>query len=76
MQPSDLARQFQDFSAATVYEAAGKLGDMEPNIRPIVPGLRMMGPAFTVKCFVGDDLRRVAFDLRWPLRTQELWVVI
>lgn len=54
MQPSDLARQFQGYSAATVYEAAGKLGDMEPNIRPIVPGVCITGTAFTVKCFVGD----------------------
>jgi len=40
--------------AATWYEAAGKLGDMEPSIRPVVEGGRLAGPAFTVKCFLGD----------------------
>ena len=54
MQTKELVRRFQDFSAATVYEANGKFGDLEPNIRPIVPGVRMVGTAFTVKCFVGD----------------------
>jgi 4-hydroxy-4-methyl-2-oxoglutarate aldolase len=50
----ELVRRFRDFSAATVYEANGKFGDLEPIIRPIVPGVRMVGTAFTVKCFVGD----------------------
>ncbi len=54
MQTKELVRRFQDFMAATVYEANGKFGDMAPNIRSIVPGTRMAGPAFTVKCFVGD----------------------
>lgn len=54
MQTKELIRRFQEFSAATVYEANGKFGDLEPNIRPVVPGLRMVGTAFTVKCFVGD----------------------
>ena len=40
--------------AATWYEAAGKLGDMGPDIKPITPGVRLAGPAYTVKCFVGD----------------------
>jgi len=54
MQIKDLVKRFQEFSAATVYEANGKFGDLEPNIRPVVPGFRMVGTAFTVKCFVGD----------------------
>ena len=54
MQTQELIRRYQDFSAATVYEANGKFGDLAPNIRPVVPGLRMVGTAFTVKCFVGD----------------------
>jgi 4-hydroxy-4-methyl-2-oxoglutarate aldolase len=54
MQTKALIRRFQEFSAATVYEANGKFGDLEPTIRPVVPGLRMVGTAFTVKCFVGD----------------------
>jgi 4-hydroxy-4-methyl-2-oxoglutarate aldolase len=54
MTTKDLIRQFQKFSAATIYEAAGKLGGMEPHIRSIVPGVRMVGAAFPVKCLVGD----------------------
>lgn len=54
MQTKELAMRFQDFSAATVYEANGKFGDLEPNIRSIIPGISMVGTAFTVKCFVGD----------------------
>lgn len=41
---------------ATVYEAAGKLGDVSPVIRPMVDGIRMAGPAFTVKTMPGDNL--------------------
>ncbi len=41
-------------SVATVYEAAGKLGDMGPEIRAMVPGVRMVGRAFTVKTWYGD----------------------
>ena len=42
--------------AATLYEAAGKLGDMSPTIRAWVPGVRMGGPAYTVKVVPGDSL--------------------
>ena len=33
---------------ATIYEAAGKWGEVAANIRPIVDGLRLCGRAFTV----------------------------
>lgn len=42
--------------AATVYEAAGKTGEMAANIRPVVPGLTMAGPAYTVRCIAGQSL--------------------
>lgn len=54
MTTEDWVERLQKFSAATIYEAAGKLGGMEPHIRCIVAGLRMVGSAFTVKCVVGD----------------------
>jgi 4-hydroxy-4-methyl-2-oxoglutarate aldolase len=41
-------------AAATVYEANGKRGDMAPAIRQMVPGTRLFGPAFTVRCLPGD----------------------
>lgn len=40
--------------AATVWEAAGKTGDMAPAIKPMVPGARLAGPAFTAKIFPGE----------------------
>ena len=40
--------------AATIYEASGKHGDMSPAIRQMVPGARLFGPAFTVRCLPGD----------------------
>lgn len=42
--------------AATVYEAAGKFGDMNPVIRALAPGLHMAGPAFTLRTKPGDNL--------------------
>jgi 4-hydroxy-4-methyl-2-oxoglutarate aldolase len=42
--------------AATLYEAAGKWGDMDPLIRALVPGQRMAGPAFTLRTKPGDNL--------------------
>ncbi len=41
---------------ATIYESAGKLGDVEPNIRPIVDGVKVAGRAFTIKTMPGDNL--------------------
>lgn len=52
-----------ELPAATIYEAAGKRGDMAPSIRPILPGLRMGGPAFTVRtlpCQALPVLRAIA----------------
>ncbi|WP_342240571.1 RraA family protein [Inquilinus sp. OTU3971] len=46
----------REMPTATIYEAAGKLGDMAPSIRLLTPGLRMAGSAFTVKTMPGDSL--------------------
>jgi 4-hydroxy-4-methyl-2-oxoglutarate aldolase len=54
MSTKEWIQTLRKFSTATIYEAAGKLGGMEPHIRCIVSGLKMVGPAFTVKCLVGD----------------------
>jgi 4-hydroxy-4-methyl-2-oxoglutarate aldolase len=53
MDPSDFA-PLRGMRAATIYEAAGKIGDMAPGIRCLVPGTSLIGPAFTVKCWPGD----------------------
>ena len=52
VQPSD----FTDFAAATIYEAAGKAGEMSPNIRPVGDACRLLGRAFTVRCWPSDGL--------------------
>lgn len=49
-----LARLAQ-LPVATVYEAAGRLGDVAPHIRPLIEGTRLAGPAFTLKTMPGDN---------------------
>jgi 4-hydroxy-4-methyl-2-oxoglutarate aldolase len=44
------------FSAATVHEAMGRKGAMPFGIKPIYPGMRVCGAAFTVDCPPGDNL--------------------
>ena len=43
------------YAAATLYEAAGKRGDVGPQIRPLDAGMRVVGPALTVRCHPGDS---------------------
>lgn len=51
---SPVWRKFTSLPATTVYEASGQLGDMSPEIVPLVPGVRLAGFAFTVKCYPSD----------------------
>jgi 4-hydroxy-4-methyl-2-oxoglutarate aldolase len=51
----DLTR-FADFDPATLFEAAGQRGMIDPAIRPAWPGARVCGPAATVECPPGDNL--------------------
>jgi 4-hydroxy-4-methyl-2-oxoglutarate aldolase len=53
---AELSAELARYPVATLYEAAGKRGDMEPAIRPITPGARLAGPAFTVRTFPGETL--------------------
>jgi 4-hydroxy-4-methyl-2-oxoglutarate aldolase len=54
MKNSAALRQLSRLAAATIYEASGKRGDMAPAIRQLVPGTRLFGTAFTVRCLPGD----------------------
>jgi 4-hydroxy-4-methyl-2-oxoglutarate aldolase len=54
MTKQTLLKTLAGLAAATVYEANGKRGDMAPAIRQMVPGTRLFGPAFTVRCLPGD----------------------
>ena len=54
MTPREIAAALGRYPTATIYEAAGKAGDMAPAIRPIVPGVALAGVACTVRTFPGD----------------------
>ena len=54
MTPIEIGKKLGQYPTATIYEAAGKVGDMEPSIRPIVPGVHFSGIAYTVKTFPSD----------------------
>jgi 4-hydroxy-4-methyl-2-oxoglutarate aldolase len=56
MEAIELADALGQFGTSTVYEAAGKIGDMSPAIRPIVPGLKIAGIALTIRIWPGDTL--------------------
>jgi 4-hydroxy-4-methyl-2-oxoglutarate aldolase len=48
--------RFADFDPATLYEAAGRKGMVDPSIRPAWHGAKVCGPAFTVECPPCDNL--------------------
>ncbi len=54
MTPQKIAETLGRYPTATIYEAAGKCGDMAPDIRPIVPDVRFSGVAYTVRTFPSD----------------------
>ena len=53
---SQVIRQLSEFDAATLYEAAGQQGMVDPAIRPMWPGARVCGVALTVRCPSKDNL--------------------
>lgn len=52
----EIADALGRLGTSTVYEAAGKVGDMEPAIRQIVPRTRFAGIAVTLRIWPGDTL--------------------
>ena len=52
----DIVAALSRLPTATIYEANGKWGEVAPNIRAIVDGVRLCGRAFTVKAMPGDNL--------------------
>ncbi|MEP9389204.1 4-carboxy-4-hydroxy-2-oxoadipate aldolase/oxaloacetate decarboxylase [Mesorhizobium sp. KR9-304] len=47
---------FRRAGAATVYEASGRIGCLDSEIRPVVASAVVSGRAFTVRCDHGDNL--------------------
>ena len=52
----DPFERFADFDPATLYEAAGRKGMVDPGIRPAWRGARVCGRAITVECPPADNL--------------------
>lgn len=52
----NLIRRLHGFDTATLYEAAGKKGMIDPTIRAAWPGARVRGVALTVECPPSDNL--------------------
>jgi 4-hydroxy-4-methyl-2-oxoglutarate aldolase len=52
----ELVSAFSSLATASIYEAAGQQGMMNPAIRPVYQEARICGPAVTVRCHVGDNL--------------------
>jgi 4-hydroxy-4-methyl-2-oxoglutarate aldolase len=53
---ADLREELLRLGSATVYEAAGAEGALDPAIAPVWPGARVCGPALPVQCSPGDNL--------------------
>jgi 4-hydroxy-4-methyl-2-oxoglutarate aldolase len=53
---SEIIRQLSEFDAATLYEATGQRGMVDPAIRPMWNGAHVCGPAITVSCPPRDNL--------------------
>ena len=52
----EVLRQLAEFDAATLYEAAGQRGMVDPAIKPMWLGAKVCGPALTVSCPPRDNL--------------------
>lgn len=53
---ADVLAALSDLGVATVYEAGGGVGALDPAIKPVWRGARTCGPAYTVRCHPGDNL--------------------
>lgn len=51
-----LVEKLSRHGAATVHEAMGRVGAMERSIKPLARGMKICGPAFTVRAQAGDNV--------------------
>ena len=54
--PEEPLKRLQGFDSATLFEAAGQKGMVDPAIRAAWPGARLCGTALTVECPPSDNL--------------------
>lgn len=54
--PEETLECLQGFDSATLFEAAGQKGMVDPTIRAAWPGARLCGTALTVECPPSDNL--------------------
>ena len=52
----EAVQRLAGFAAATVYEASGRKGFVDPRIKPVAPGVKIAGVALTVRCHPCDNL--------------------
>jgi 4-hydroxy-4-methyl-2-oxoglutarate aldolase len=52
----EIISPFKQFGAATVYEASGRNGSVNPGIKPLSKGMCLLGLAITVRCHPKDNL--------------------
>jgi 4-hydroxy-4-methyl-2-oxoglutarate aldolase len=55
VEPEDIEAA-RSLAAASIYEASGKRGALDPAIHQMTPGLKLCGNALTVRCQPGDNL--------------------
>lgn len=56
MNESLVTAELSRYPTATLYEASGRRGAMDSAIKPLTPGLRLAGAAYTVRCAPNDNL--------------------
>lgn len=52
----DVLAQLRQFSTATLHEALGRIGNLPSAIKPISPGMKVCGPAYTVQTMPRDNV--------------------
>ena len=54
--PTETVTRYEKLSVATVHEAQGRVGLLNPEIRPVKAGLKLVGRAVTVFATPGDNV--------------------
>lgn len=63
----EVVEAFKGQASATIHEASGRKGYISSRVKPIAPGIKICGPAFTVQCPAGDNMMlHKALELAQP----------